>query len=439
MQDKVGRIEALRTPSGRSIGHPEMETVPDRCAKVRTRPAGRQIAFLLLVPLLGMLSGAARAAPAIEILLRGIAPGEDRGGAAVELRILNPDDITHNVTLPDRIEARLDNGSEKGAIFLTRASDTPASIPIAAHGFAEARYRLPQGDVSREAMLSIPAWSSQTIPVGHTAPPPSAPVPLATGPDAGAAINGERPAPPPTDRAAGNLFLDNLSPYEPIYAVYGPGTNTEARIQISFKYKLFGTLNPSTEPQGLHLAYTQRMFWDLATKSSPFRNIDYQPELFYVARPIAVAGGITLAAHAGFRHESNGREGLDSRSINSLYVAPMAAIPLGGGYRLSVAPRLSVYVGDKSDNPDIVRYRGHTGLLLEVGKDHGIRLSTSTRFNPRSGKGAINADLSYPLPLLLGGGADIYLFAQSFAGYGENLLDYDRRTTRLRFGFALVR
>ena len=51
-------------------------------------------------------------------------------------------------------------------------------------------------------------------------------------------------------------------------------------------------------------------------------------------------------------------------------------------------------------------------------------------------RGALSADLSYPLPRLLGGGPDLYLFGQSFVGYGENLLDYDRRMTRFRIGVA---
>jgi outer membrane phospholipase A len=181
------------------------------------------------------------------------------------------------------------------------------------------------------------------------------------------------------------------------------------------------------------------MFWDLGAQSSPFRNVDYQPELFYVTPSATLSSGISLSAQGGIRHESNGRDGAASRSINSLYIAPMAAIPLGGDYRLSIAPRLSFYVGSMSDNPDIRRYRGNTGLFLEVGKDDGLRLSTSTRFEFRSGKGALSADLSYPLPRLLGGGPDFYLFGQSFIGYGENLLDYNRRVTRFRIGVALVR
>lgn len=54
-------------------------------------------------------------------------------------------------------------------------------------------------------------------------------------------------------------------------------------------------------------------------------------------------------------------------------------------------------------------------------------------------KGSISGDLSYPLRRLLGGGPDFYLFAQSFTGYGENLLDYNKRVSRLRLGVALVR
>ena len=413
--------------------------MPDRRTQTLQRHAGRWVlSLLVLVPALSAAPGIALAAPDIEILLRGITVKEEHD-TLVELRVLNPGDVTKSISLPDRVEARIDNGRDKETIFLTRTADTPASISVAAHGFAAASYHLPSGVAGRDVVLSIPAWSSQTVSVIRPAPIRLASAQVAEEADMAAAIAENQPAPPPTDRTAGNLFLDNLSIYEPIYAVYGPGTNTQARIQISFKYKLFGSQNPVAESHGLHFAYTQRMFWDLAAQSSPFRNVDYQPELIYVTRPVTVDHGITLAAQAGVRHESNGREGPASRSINSLYVAPMAAIPLGGGYRLSVAPRLSLYVGDKSENPDIVRYRGHAGLLLEIGRDYGLRLSTSTRFNPGSGKGAFNADLSYPLPLLLGGGPDVYIFAQSFIGYGENLLDYDRRTTRLRLGLALVR
>src|SRR3546814_7653184 len=99
------------------------------------------------------------------------------------------------------------------------------------------------------------------------------------------------------------------------------------------------------------------MFWDLESKSSPFRNIDFQPELIYITPTVGLTGDIAMTVQAGIRHESNGRDGSQSRSINSIYIAPMATLPIAGDYRLTFAPRLSLYVGNKSDNPDIVHYR----------------------------------------------------------------------------------
>src|SRR3546814_16058075 len=37
-----------------------------------------------------------------------------------------------------------------------------------------------------------------------------------------------------------NAFLGNLSSYAPIYAVYGPGTRSDGRVQISLNFTVFG-------------------------------------------------------------------------------------------------------------------------------------------------------------------------------------------------------
>lgn len=160
--------------------------------------------------------------------------------------------------------------------------------------------------------------------------------------------------------------------------------------------------------------------------------------LFYLLPGRRVGDTVTLGAQAGIRHESNGRAGADSRSLNTVYIQPTATFPVGA-YRLSVGPRVWAYVGDLSDNPDIRRFRGNTGLTAEIGRDDGLRLTTTTRFNAGSGKGSVNGEVSYPLDRLSGLGLNFYLFGQAFTGYGENLLDYDRQQTRLRVGFGIVR
>src|SRR3546814_12571268 len=73
-------------------------------------------------------------------------------------------------------------------------------------------------------------------------------------------------------------------------------------------------------------------------------------------------------------------------------------------------------------------------LFSEIGEGDGLRITTNTRFNFGSGKGAIDADISYPIDRLIGGNLNFYLIGQAFTGYGENLLDYNRRMTRLRLG-----
>src|SRR3546814_7771592 len=60
---------------------------------------------------------------------------------------------------------------------------------------------------------------------------------------------------------------------------------------------------PRSWRDGLHFGYTQRMFWDLGAYSSPFRNIDFQPELFYLTPSTPLSNGISLSAQGGIRHD----------------------------------------------------------------------------------------------------------------------------------------
>lgn len=404
----------------------------------------RPLTFSLGLILAATLSDIAFAQDSIETLIGHVEADAD-GGAQIDIRLLNTGTDTSEANLPEAFEAQLARPGALGAgrtVMLRRDAESAATVAIAPGSFASTRYLLAPGSVQDGALLSVPAWGAQSVTLAAASTPPTSD-PTSSAADANMKVAAALPAiPPPSDRTVGNAFIENLSANQPIYAVYGPGTNSEARIQLSFKYQLFGSQTRAgrrTWSDGFYFAYTQRMFWDLGADSSPFRNIDFQPEVFYVTQPKALSDKTTLSAQVGLRHESNGRDGDFSRSLNAVYIAPMAAFSLGDDIRLTVSPRAWFYAGDLSDNPDIRRYRGNTGLFVEIGEENGLRLSTSSRFNFGSGKGSIAADLSYPLRRLLEGGPDFYLFGQTITGYGENLLDYNRRTTRLRIGVALVR
>jgi phospholipase A1 len=57
--------------------------------------------------------------------------------------------------------------------------------------------------------------------------------------------------------------------------------------------------------------------------------------------------------------------------------------------------------------------------------------------NPGTGKGYARLDATYALSDLIG--LDLYLMGQMFTGYGESLLIYNRKDTRVIFGFSIIR
>ena len=60
---------------------------------------------------------------------------------------------------------------------------------------------------------------------------------------------------------------------------------------------------------------------------------------------------------AGYEHESNGKDGVNSRSINTLFVQPVWRAGFSDGRTFIFAPKVYGYL-EKSDNPDIQNYRG---------------------------------------------------------------------------------
>lgn len=394
------------------------------------------------VPLLALVS----AAPLPEAVIGAVEWSGDRGELMIELRLLNASDRRQTADLPRRVKATLFGAKGPRSFEAERIAESSASVDVAAGSFSSVRYRmaLPAGTGSLTGtLLEVPGWGARRITAAPDPTPPT-PSPLATASTAHApaAELAEATAPTALVPAGSNDFLPNLSAYEPVYAAYGPGTDSDARLQISFKYQLFGAPAAADQrtswAQGIYFAYTQRMFWDLGTESSPFHNIDFAPELFYSAPTIALGGGTTLGGQAGFRHESNGRSGEASRSLNTIYIQPQATLPIGR-YTLTAGPRFWIYAGSLSDNPDVKRYRGNSGFSAQIGEKDGLKLAVGGRMNFGSGKGGLDANLSYPVDRILGGDLNLYLFGQAFTGYGENLLDYDRRMTRVRAGIAIVR
>lgn len=399
-----------------------------------------------LIPALTLLAATVPSAAAAQgtppsILVEAVSPAADPSQLRVRIVALNSS--ASEAVLQARVPARLKAGDTEYGIELDCGPQDRPAIAPGQFLAADCLLRLPAGvDAQADMQIAMGAAAPRyafTLAEVRAETRQAAADPAGTGSDAMPLAASDVPAARPEN---GNAFLGNLSAYAPVYAAYGPGTNSDGRLQISLKYQLFGDPGDvggdAPAVNGIHFGYTQRMFWDLGARSSPFRNIDFMPEIFFLQPAVALDNGLSLGGQFGFRHESNGRDGDASRSANTVYLQPVGTFE-AGDYTVSIGPRLFFYIGDLSDNPDIRDYRGSTGLFAEVGQDDGLRLTTTGQLNFGTGKGALDAELTYPLDRIVETGLNLYLIAQGFAGYGENLLDYNRQSTRLRVGFAIVR
>ena len=234
-----------------------------------------------------------------------------------------------------------------------------------------------------------------------------------------------------------------LSSHEPMYFVVGSRGNTTARFQLSFKYRLFDPDGWAAEfpwvdlMTGLHFGYTQNSIWDLTANSKPFRDTTYKPSFFYQWGPYREIGSPhAFSLQAGYEHQSNGREGATSRSIDTLFAKPAWRWDIDENTHFSTALKVFGYL-DREDNPDIADYRGYSLLNLRYGNDDGWLLSSD--INPWR-KGSAQFDLSYRLKRVLFSDAGGFLHFQYFNGYGESLLDYNlRRRPQFRVGVSIVR
>jgi phospholipase A1 len=249
-----------------------------------------------------------------------------------------------------------------------------------------------------------------------------------------------------------NPFL--LLPHQPNFILpfsYSVSPNSDAlglapddldRMEIMFQVSLKTKMAQNFAKTGgdLYAAYTNRSWWQAfnSERSSPFRETNHEPELFLLFdTDFDTLGMRTSTIILGVSHQSNGQGGELSRSWNRIYLNLFMekgdlVISLKPWYRIPEEKKK--YVGDPSgdDNPDIGKYMGHgeLGFLFSHGR-HTLTLLIRNNFR-EDNKGAVGIGWSYPLSSKIKG------YLRVFDGFGESLIDYDHRTTRIGLGFLLA-
>lgn len=218
--------------------------------------------------------------------------------------------------------------------------------------------------------------------------------------------------------------LDASIPYDPF----------ELAFQISFKTKILHNILGEKLGGDVWGAYSQSSRWQLYnnTLSRPFRETNYQPEVFLLfATPYRIGNFKGVFAGVGVNHESNGRSNPLSRSWNRVifqfgWEVDKLQIILKPWIRVSEEE-------EKDDNPEIEDYIGRVELTFsyDLG-NHNFELATrhSLRDGSRN-RGSARLDYSYRFF------KNLKFHAQVFTGYGESLIDYNHNQTTFGAGLSL--
>lgn len=215
------------------------------------------------------------------------------------------------------------------------------------------------------------------------------------------------------------------------FAVVSPNSHpnhNEVKFQLSIKARLWHNLFSKYDNGDLYFGYTQQSWWQAynSKASSPFRETNYEPELFAEFTNHSEFLGFTnVLNRVGFEHQSNGRADPISRSWNRLYAE---GIFVRGPIQLDLKPWWRIPESkDTDDNHDIEDYMGY-GQASVVYNTHGNEFSYTVIGNPFKGNFGHKFEYSFPL------WDKIHGFLQYYHGYGESMIDYNRSVNRIGIG-----
>jgi phospholipase A1 len=226
-----------------------------------------------------------------------------------------------------------------------------------------------------------------------------------------------------------------------------PFKTTETRIGLSIRTKIAQGLLTQDQPlirDSLWFGYSQQSNWQIFSGdlSRPFRTTDHEPELIYIYPSDAALPGGWRLRYSGIslNHQSNGQPLPLSRSWNRTVL--MAGMEYD--QRFHVEGKLWYRLpeaAEDDDNPDIADLIGRAELagFWRVNPDNTLRLTLRHSLRANS-NGSVHLEWLKKLgdSGFVGSNSGLRFHTQLFSGYGDSLVDYNRRRTVLSVGLSLV-
>lgn len=226
--------------------------------------------------------------------------------------------------------------------------------------------------------------------------------------------------------------------YKDNYFVFGTSIgpkptrqNSNVKFQISIEQRLTNSTLPFHTY--LYLFYTQKCFWNVLEESLPMTDLNFNPGIG-LARPFfsTVTGRYVGKAFLMLEHESNGRDGLESRSWNRVSFGGEVFIDKN----IMVQGKFWIPIIDSGNNKDILKYCGIYQVGVQYMND-SRRFGASLLLTKRADWNPFNLNAQLDIKFRLWKRGNQYLFLQYYNGYGEGLLAYKEFHSELRIGICL--
>jgi len=204
--------------------------------------------------------------------------------------------------------------------------------------------------------------------------------------------------------------------------------NSDVKFQISFQQRLTKSVLPGHTY--LYLFYSQKAMWNVLERSLPFHDLNFNPGIG-VSRFIILKNRLVGKATMMIEHESNGRDGIASRSWNKISWAGEAYIsPF-----LMAHAKFWIPIIDGEYNRDILKYMGisQAGFQAKSLDDKWVLDMTLVK---RQGWN-LNFNTIIQLGYRINHNSNQFIMLQYYNGYGESMLDYNQYHSRIRFGLLI--
>jgi phospholipase A1 len=237
-------------------------------------------------------------------------------------------------------------------------------------------------------------------------------------------------------------FLGYFQPYKKNYFSFGSmknqdggdpfsGKTSDIQFQIGLKFALFEDSPLLDNLAPLYFGYSQKSWWDIAESSAPFKEHNYNPEVFWdfretTATRYSLGDGIRRFVDViGYEHQSNGLDQFGSRSWDRIYA--QREFKLGEKLGVNIKAWNVVNLGEY--NTDITDYLGNVELSTSYTLSDTVSASLTARQGHRTEKISYQLDLQTNWKWMNG-----QFFLSYYDGYGEALISYNEKTRSLRAG-----